>query len=359
MELGKIQEVIELLTPHLGDTTQPDGLHRLLARAYLKQDDLDHSLIILNDWEAQEKHNLQATYSLGLYQALIEPGEALKNLQTASKQNSEYSETYREIQTAINTAQLSDDNAYQAVVIGRAYANLSEWDLAKYAFLVALHDKPDYPEAHAWLGEARQHLGEDGSGELLLALELNPDSIIAQALYALYLQRQGKPVEALIYLSRIADTEPANPAWQIALGQVNAQLGKLEDALGYFQKAVLLEPENVLMWQSLAEFCFTYQYEVQASGIPAANKAVLLSPKSSRSLDLAAQAALTNGNLGSAEAYLRNALELDPRYAPAHLHLALVLLQQENTLEARQELEKAATLGNPEAENLLEQIKTP
>jgi len=359
MELGKSQETVDLLSPHLGDANKPNGLDLLLARAYLKQDNFERALLILNDWAARETQNPQAAYTLGLYQALAEPSEALKNLQNVATQTSEYNKSYREIQTAINTAQLSDNKAYQAVVIGRTYGNLNEWDLAEYAFLTALQSEPNYPEAHAWLGEARQHLGLDGSDELQLALELNPDSIIAQALNALYLQRQGKPEKALIYLNQIAEAEPSNPGWQMALGQANAQLGKLAEARGYFQQAVALEPANVSTWQALAEFCFTYQYEVQSTGIPAANKAVLLSPDSPRSLDLAGQAALTGGNLGSAEAYLRKAIELDPHYAPAHLHLALVLLQLENTSEAQQELVKAATLGSPEAENLLAQMKTP
>ncbi len=358
MEIGKSRETVDLLSPHLGDADKPNGLDLLLARAYLKQENYERALHILNDWAIRDKQNSQAAYTLGLYQALTEPAEALKNLQNAATQAPEYDESYREIQTAINTARLSENKAYQAIVIGRTYGNLTEWDLAEYAFLNALQSDPNYAEAHAWLGEARQHLGEDGSDELHLALELNPDSIIAQALNALYLQRQGEPEEALIYLNQIAGAEPSNQGWQMALGQANAQLGKLAEAREYFQQAVGLEPANVTTWQALAEFCFTYQYEVQATGIPAANKAVLLSPNNPRSLDLAGQAAMTGGNLGSAEAYLRKAVELDPRNAPAHLHLALVLLLQEKPSEAQQELEKAATLGSSEAENLLAEMKT-
>ncbi len=359
LDQGKYGEVVNLLSPHLGDAYKPYGLERLLARAYLNQNDHAGALLILMDWAVPDGKDPLASYTLGLYQALTDPSESLKNLQSAASQDPEYSETYREIQTAVNTAQLSDNFAYQAVVVGQAYGNLNEWELAEYAFQTAVKVDPDYAEAHAWLGEARQHLGADGSNELQLALELNPDSILAQALNALYLQRQGRPDEALIYLNQVAEAEPANPAWQMALGQSNAQLGKLVEANGYYQHAVELEPENVTTWQALAEFCLTYQFEVQTAGIVAANKAVLLSPDSPRSLDLAGQAALIGGNLISAEYYLRKAITLDPRFAPAHLHLALVLLQQDKNQEARQELEKATTLGNLEAEHMLSQLTSP
>jgi tetratricopeptide (TPR) repeat protein len=356
LELGKSQEAIDLLSPHLGDKNPPAGLELLLARAYLRQGKYDKSLLILNGWALRDQQNPRAAYTLALYQALTEPAESLINFQNAVKQNPEYEKNYREMQTAINTSQLNDNRAYLSTLIGRAYGNLNEWELAEYAFLTAVQYDPGYAESHAWLGEARQHLGADGSSELQAALELNPDSILAQALNALYLQREGKPEQALLYLLQISEAEPSNPEWKMALGQTNAQLGRLEEAREYFQQAVLLAPGNVATWQALAEFCFTYQYEVQATGIPAANKTVLLSPDNPRSLDLAGQAALSSSNLGSAEDYLRRAIELDPRFADAHLHLALVLLQHDNIVEAQQELEKAATLGSLEAENLLAQI---
>lgn len=358
MELGKFQETVGLLAPYVAEKQKADGLNRLLARAYLRQSKIGSAILVLEQWIVLEPHNAAAHYYLGLFQALDHPSESLQILQNAARENTEYDEAYREIQTAINTGQLSDNKAYQAVEIGRAYGSMNEWELAEYAFWTATRADPAFAEAHAWLGEARQHLGLDGSNELQTALKLKPDSILVQALNALYLQRLGASDQALVFLNQIALSEPTNPEWQMALGQVNAQLGQLEKARAYYQLATELQPQSVVTWQALAEFCFSYQFEVTLTGVPAANKSVLLSPDSPRSLDLAGQAAMTNENLGSAEAYLRRAIEIDMHYSAAHLHLGLLLLQRGNNTEAHQELEKAAILGSIEAAHLLTQINT-
>jgi tetratricopeptide (TPR) repeat protein len=356
IEQDLFQKTVDLLTPHVGTNTTHAGLDILLANSWLQLGKYDQALQVISEWAARDNIDPAAVYALGLYHALSNPSEALTILQKAASLSVEYEGAYRVMQTSINLAQLSDDKAYQAVEIGRAYGSLGEWELAQYAFHSAIALNPDYAEAHAWLGETQQQLGGDGSEELNKALSLNPDSILSKALNALALQRQGDPQGALVLLEQIVNVEPENPQWMMAIGDAHARLGKLDLALADFQKATSLQPQNVIVWQALAEFSLAYQIEVQSVGIQAASKAVLLSPDSPLSLDLAAQAALANSNLTSAEEYLEKAIELDPRYAPAHLHLALVLFQHSKNAEAVQELRKAAALGNLEADNLLRQL---
>ncbi|MBN2678129.1 MAG: tetratricopeptide repeat protein [Anaerolineaceae bacterium] len=356
MELGRFQDTVELLSPHTGTDTAPAGTHILLAKAWLRLGRHDQAFQVVSHWVDQKNTDPHAIYAYGLYLALIDPAEALSILQKAITLSPEMEMNYRVMQSAINLAQLSDDPAYQALEIGRAYGSLGEWELAQYAFSSAVALNPEYAEAHAWLGEAQQHLGEDGTEEFNHALSLNPDSVLARALSALALMHQGNPQAALTHLERIAELEPANPQWLISIGEAHTLLGQTDLALLDYQKATRLQPQNAAAWQALAEFSLAYQIEVQSVGIPAASKAVLLSPDDPRSLDLAAQAAMTSADLTSAEDYLRKAINLNPRYAEAHLHLALVLFQRSENAKAVQELIKAASLGNLEADNLLQQL---
>jgi tetratricopeptide (TPR) repeat protein len=357
VEQSRFNDAIDLLGPQSKGSEIPSGLEQLLARAYIRLGDVVNASNVIRNWAARESQDPQAIYYNGLYQALSDPVGAIATLQKAAGMSPEYENAFRQVQTAVNLGQLQDNPAYQALVLGRAYGSLGEWELAQYAFVTAVRADPLYAEAHAWLGEAQQQLGGDGSVELKQALTLNPDSILAQAMNALSLQRQGDAQGALEVLEKIASQEPEDPEWLIALGQSRAITGDLENALVEFQKAVALQPNNVMTWQALADFSLAYQYAVDSDGIPAAIKAVLLAPDNAHSLDLAGQAALVNGKLSEAEDYFTKAVEQDPRYAPAHLHLALVLLQYEDFSAAIAELEKAASLGNPEAENLLEQLK--
>jgi tetratricopeptide (TPR) repeat protein len=357
--LGDFQAAIALLAPRLDGVDIPNGLELLLARAYLRQDDLEQAFDAIKSWARLEINDARAQMYLGLYQALVNPADALATLQQAADISDEYESAYQQVQTAINKGTLQESPAYRLLELGRAYGSLGEWELAQAAFRSAVQFDPGYAEAHAWLGEAQQQLGEDGSAELQKALALNPSSILARAMQALALQRQGDAEGALAALEEIAAREPDKPEWFIALGEARARLGDLAGALDDFQRATTLQPENVAVWQALAEFSLAYQYQVNTSGAPAANKSVLLAPKSPRSLDLAGQAALTAGNLAGAEGFFRTAIAQDPRYATAHLHLALVLFQREDDAGAFQELQKAAALGSLEAVNLLSQMATP
>jgi tetratricopeptide (TPR) repeat protein len=356
--LGNLQAAADLLAPQLDTVEIPSGLELLLARIYLRLGDLERASYSIRLWAGREAEDARARQYLGLIQVLSSPADGLATLRQAADLSNENENAYRQIQTAVNKGELQESQAYRALELGRAYGSLGEWEMALFAFNSAVAADPEYAEAHAWLGEAQQQLGEDGSAELQKALALNPTSILAQAMNALALQRQGNIQAALATLEQIASQEPDNPQWLIALGQARAQLGDLEGALSEFLKATKLQPENVAVWQALAEFSLSYQYQVTSTGTPAANKAVLLAPESPYSLDLAGQAAITNGELDEAESYFKTAIERDPRYAPAHLHLALIFFQREDINLGLHELQRAAALGNPEAQNLLTQMTT-
>ena len=282
-------------------------------------------------------------YELGLLLAATEPKQALPELMRADQLNLELDKPVQSLRTALNIAFQSDDEAYQLVVSGRALAALDQWDLAGEAFRRATLKNPDYAEAWAWLGEAKQQLGMDGHIQIDKALSLNPGSTIVSGLYGMYLQRQGQPAAARTAFQKAADLEPGDPVWQMALGSASAQTGDLVAAYGYYLQAVHLAPEDPSTWRALAAFSLAYSVDVKDAGLPAAQKLVGLAPDEWQSYDLAGQAEFLLNDLVSSETYLKKAVLMAPTQAIPALHLGLLYLQSGDRASAYSYLSLAKT----------------
>jgi len=141
--------------------------------------------------------NAAAHYRLGLLLATTSPADALPELMQADRLDPSLEPSVESLRSALNTAALSDDHAYEFLVSGRALGALGNWDLAAEAFRNAITVRADYAEAWAWLGEAKQQQGQDGSVEIKQAMAFNPDSAMVESLYGMYLQRQKQPKQAL------------------------------------------------------------------------------------------------------------------------------------------------------------------
>jgi tetratricopeptide (TPR) repeat protein len=264
------------------------------------------------------------------------------------------------LRSALNTAFLSDDRAYQFVISGRALGAAGNWDLAAEAFRNAIAVRADYAEAWAWLGEAKQQQGQDGSSEIKKGLAISPNSALLQSLYGLYLQRQKQPKAALAAFVKAAALEPEDPGWQMALGGAYEQTADLVAALEHYQRAVELSPNEETVWQALASFCLRNSVDLAGIGLPAARKMVEMANNDWQSDDIAGQILLEIGNTVGAEALLKKALELDPTQAGPSLHLGLLYLQTDSRAEAYSYLNQAKTFdpGGPngwQAKRLLEQ----
>jgi len=105
----------------------------------------------------------------------------------------------------------------------------------------------------------------------------------------------------------------------------------------------------------LATFCAQNGVNIKDVGVPAAQKAVVLSEDDPSALDLLGWLLMLDARYDDAEKILTRALELDAQNAAAHLYLALVYLQTEDRDSAYDHLVLARDLGSVEAEALLGQ----
>jgi tetratricopeptide (TPR) repeat protein len=224
-------------------------------------------------------------------------------------------------------------------------ASLDEWALAEEAFRRAVEANPGYAEAWAFLGEAQGHQDKDSLPALEKALVLNPDSVSANTFLSLYWQRRERFDLALVYLYTAARLDPQNPALQTEIGNSLAALGELETALEHYQKAVELAPRDPQYWRSLANFSIRYEVDVRDTGLPAARQAVILDPEEPASLDAMGQILTLLGDPASAERFLTRALQADPGYAPARVHLGLVYILRGERDLARVQFDLARSLA--------------
>jgi len=329
----------------LGDSQAPPETYSRLYALQRGQGKLTAARQTLVEWHIRLPEDAQATYQLALFELVNQTDQAERLLDSAQVDNPSLSSQILRLKGAIYQAQHTDQESYRLLILGRALANLDQWDLSLPAFEKAAQVSPGYAEAWAFVGEARQHLGKEGWSALERAQSLDPVSVVVQALLALYWRRQGQPEMALSYLTQISQQEPDQPIWQVELGNTLVQKGDLISAAEYFKKATELQPENPLYWQDLARFCVENSYEIRSLGLPAARQASILSPEDPVTLDLMGRVLLSLQDLPTSERFLQLAIQQDAGYAPAHLHLGQLYFESGQYDLAYQHLTLAAKLA--------------
>jgi tetratricopeptide (TPR) repeat protein len=319
-----------LLWPRIARADQALGLYSDEIKAWQK-------------YLGYQPNDAPAHFRLGLLLATSAPGEALPELMQAKRLDPSLDSSVESLQSALDTALISDDKAYQLLLSGRALGANGSWDLAVVAFRNAISVRADYAEAWAWLGEAKQQQGQDGSVEIKQAMAFNPASAMVESLYGLYLQRQKQPKQALTAIQKAAALEPNNPGWQMDLGEAYEETGDLISALKYYQNATALAPEQATFWRALAEFSLRNNLDLAGTGLPAARKLVELASNDWQSDDIAGQILLETDDLVGAEVLLKKAIELDPSQPAPFLHLGLLYMQTGDRAAALAYLHQAKT----------------
>ncbi len=334
------------------------GASSRLAQAHRSMQDYPAAVADLEAQLALDPANPQVLYQIGLLLAATQPESASVYLRQAADGSSDLAVLARVVDRGLRAASSVDDPAYTYLSAGRALASIGEWELAAEAFRRAAQARPDWAEAWAFLGEARQRLpsgeGADRSAldDLEKAISLGPNSVAANVFMALYWERRQRLDIALEYLTQAAASNPDNPALQAEIGNFLSEMGDLPSAQSFYERATKLAPANPVYWRMLAEFCMRHGSQIRQLALPAARQAVILSPQDPASLDVMGQVLFLLGDYANAERFLLGAIQIDPGYAPAHLHLGMNSLMQGQPSPALQQLTLAGTLapGTPVAD---------
>jgi len=323
-----------------------------ILQVQFELDDLSAANATLHDLITIQPNNADFHYQLGLTTAAQEPEAALEYLNKASSLDRKYERRVSILLRSIIGARFSEDPSYSLMEAGRAMAILEEWYFATKAFHQATYLRPDFPEAWAYLGESLQHIDStNGSNNyealnaLRKAYELNPESVAANSFLSIYWSRQGEYDLALSSINSAVTHDPNNSALYIELGNLLALTGDLHHAYEAFENAISFSPNDPEYLRHLVDFSIRYEFEIEEIGLPLARRLVIQEPYNPANHDLMGQVLISKGDLASAERFLKRAIELNPDFAPAHLHLGLVYILIENNEDALAELKLASSLA--------------
>ncbi|CAG0979652.1 hypothetical protein ANAEL_01669 [Anaerolineales bacterium] len=304
--------------------------YEVLAHIYRSQKNWMAERDVLQDQLRQDMGDVHTRYRLGVLLTVLEPEQALTHLMLASSLDPEFDPAVQTLRSALNLSATQPDASQQMVTIGRALGLVQEWDLSVVAFEKAIFLDGENAEAWAWLGEAKQQIGESGLVELDKAVRLDHTSVVVRGLRALHWGRQEKYSQMLSEYLLAAGYEPDNPAWQAGIAEAYVKRGDLVAALATYQRATELAPNESTYWSLLAIFCAQNNVHLEDIGLPAAQKAVDISPNDPSALDALGWSYLASGRYASAEQILLDAVKRFPDQLSAQIHLAMTYLSQGN-----------------------------
>lgn len=357
---GDNQKAIQIWEEAIAFDNANVEAYRLLAVNYRQNGDYPAAIEALNQLTLLQPGNAAARFELGLLLASSNPEEAITNFEITADLDDSFQEDSDILRRALRDALASDDPAYAAVITGQALASVSEWRLAAENFVLAIEYDLEYAEAWAYLGEAKQRLGQGGFEELQTALLLNPDSLSANIFQALYWQRLNQPEQALVYLTKATELNPENPDLFVDLGRLTAQAGDLPIALEHYKQAIQLAPSTSRYWVALAEFTVDFEVFIEDEGLPAARQALELAPEDPAVLVANGRVAYLMEDHINAIRFYDQAIILAPEYAATYIHLGLLHLTQGNRTEAESAFLRALEIDldglvGQQAQRLLEQ----
>jgi tetratricopeptide (TPR) repeat protein len=160
---------------------------------------------------------------------------------------------------------------------GRAYAALSlvywdatlftglleglgvSWHEARARSIQYLQKAPKDPITYMIKGGMyvvrRQH--QEGISIMERGLALDPNNPACHLRMGLALNMSGRQKEAIEYANRGMRLDPHNPSrYLFVLGRVHFCMGELEEAAGFFEKAVRLNPESAPSWSCWIAACY-------------------------------------------------------------------------------------------------------
>ena len=346
-------EAIWKRVTELDDSSQA---HEHLAKLYLQRKDYPLAITELQNMLSKNPSDIPRYYQIGYLNAVTDPSKSLPFLIQAAEIDPNNGTRAQTMHDKIRTASLFDEPSYTFLIAGRQLADWDEWELAAEAFHNATVLQPDYADAWAFLGEARQQLSlletnpvsDAGYAELYHALQIDPKSTLANTFMGLYWERQGDYLQANNYIERAITASPNDPFLHSELGNILAKMGDLPAAQSAYEAAIQLTPQDPLFYRLLAEYALQYQIQTRELALPAARQAISLDPGNASSLDVMAQVMLMLEDYHSAERFAQSALQVDPGFTAAYLHLGMAYAYLQEPDLARQWLNQAK-IANPDS----------
>ena len=250
--------------------------------------------------------------------------------------------------TDMGWAQTAVTNSQVSVELQQGQAALQANDQATAAehFRAVLKLDPANPEAHANLGVIAFFHGNCtvAESEFQSTLRVAPNLINAQALLSICERRLGQPAAQSDMEAAYARLEDLKLKTQVGieLADVYYQHGELGKTASLLHEMLLLNPDNV-------DLLFFAQRVYSELADNTLNKLAVLAPGSARMEQLIAERLINAGDLKSAAAHYRKAIELNPKLPGMHYELAETMMEaspNDATTQAQSKSELQAAINS-------------
>jgi len=167
------------------------------------------------------------------------------------------------------------------------------------------------------------------------------------------LLQDGKLAQARDKLEKALKQDRKNALAHLTYGQLQQVVENPARARIHFRKAIELEPDRASHRNSYGVFlCQVKEYEAAEKQFRvAANNKFYETPEFS--LDNAGVCMLDSDQLDKAEGYLRKALQINPKFGNAYLHMAELLYKRQRLTVAKAYYENSRTYGADTPRSLL------
>lgn len=296
----------------------------VLAGLYWQQEDYDRAEQAYEAALAIDPANAGAQYVLGsTYLLQDKPDQALPPLQQAVRLQPDFVEAYRSL--------------------GQIYFQKQDWAEAAQAYerLAAL--APDDANASAFLGDAYSMLGrrQDAVSAYQKSLQVE-DNAATRVLLGMVKVQLGDLAGAEADYRQALILDPGSATTQEALGNVLQQLGRSEEAVTAFRKALALG-ETAARYVELATALGRLGRTSEA--VSAVGAAIALDPNDASAHFQLGELYARQGDLAQAQQAYQAAIDRDDRNAQAYFALAIVAYKQCSPSSALQAQSRATALA--------------
>jgi tetratricopeptide (TPR) repeat protein len=225
--------------------------------------------------------------------------------------------------------------------------------------------RPDSALAHKMLASACEHADqvEAARKHYRRTLELDPDGLNTQLLYAQFLGTHGEPNAARQILEPLWRSGRSHDLVAISLVNLLGRQEEMDRCLEILDEAVRTHPRNVYLWQQKA--ACRLQTQGPAAALEPVKRMVELYPERGPFRAGLAQLQEKVGALGEAETNFRKLLEIEPWNPVVHYWLAEFLSRHRpqagrEALEVAQkalELPARGSLSKEQIEKLIQRIR--
>ena len=246
-------------------------------------------------------------------------------------------------------SRLEPDNPTPYVAMARLYLLLQEVPKAYEAAQQAVEADPDSPEALTVLARVEDWRDEYEAAlnHALDALEIDPENADALAVLGEIYTDVGNWNVAQDYIDQALALEPDNVLALRNQAYLYERLGEYEEAVATYNKAIEIAPKRYDLYIERGR-----QYRIGLLDYDKANESYREAVdvyESAITLDALGFGLYNVGDHLQAIRVLRRAVEDDPNYGPAQVHLGMALYARRNYEDAVPALEKGVTLLGDQA----------